>query len=194
MSQIIDTLVENLKKRNINAYKVASKEEALQLALRFVPDGTLVGFGGSVTLEQIGLLDELRKIESIYVLDRTKASSPIESREISRKCLLSDVFFSGCNAITSEGQLVNVDGIGNRVAALNFGPRRVVIIAGKNKIVDNIDAAMERVRKVAMPLNIERLKGKGWDVENMWGQVSIIERQRDNERLHVILVDDNLGF
>lgn len=197
-------LIDNLKARNMNGYFVSGKDEALNKALELIPENSSVGFGGSVTLEQIGILDVLRERKDIELLDRTKVKDSKQLYELYARMFSCDVFLSSSNAITEKGQIVNVDGRGNRVAAITFGPKKVIIIVGKNKITSDLDAAVDRIRKVACPLNAKRLKGlaKSSPVastieiteEKIWGQVSIIERQLDQDRIHVIIVNENLGF
>jgi L-lactate utilization protein LutC len=197
-------LIDSLKKRNINGYIVSNKDEALNKAIKLIPENSSVGFGGSVTLEQIGILDVLRKRKDLELLDRTRAKDSKQLHALYARMFSCDVFLSGSNAITEKGQIVNVDGRGNRVAAITFGPKKVIIIVGRNKITDDLDAAVDRIRKVACPLNVRRLKelAKSSPVastieiteEKIWGQVSIIERQLDRDRIHVIMVDESLGF
>ena len=197
-------LLDALKKRNINGYFVSNRDEAVKKAVEMIPENSSVGFGGSVTLEQIGILDLLRRRKDFELLDRTQLKDSKQLYELYIKMFSCDVFLSSSNAITEEGQIANVDGRGNRVAMITFGPRKVVIIVGKNKITKNLDAAIDRIRKVACPLNVKRLKGlaKSSPVastieiteEKIWGQVSIIERQLDKDRIHVIIVDEELGF
>ena len=200
----IQELISNFEKRNINAYFVTNAEEAVRTALDLVSPGSRVGFGGSVTLEQIGILDLLREREDVELLDRTKIKEPDDLHRLYVEMFGCDLFLTSANAVTMQGQLVNVDGRGNRVAAVTYGPRRVIVIAGKNKITKNLDAALERVRKVACPKNVERMKKLAESSpiastieiteERIWGQVSIIERQLDGNRMHVITVDEELGF
>lgn len=197
-------LVANLGKRNINACMVSNGEEAVREALRLVPPGSSVGFGGSVTLEQIGILDRLRERSDVTLLDRTKVTDPRELYRLYVAMFDCDVFLTSANAVTAQGQLVSVDGRGNRVAMMVFGPRRVIVIAGKNKVTENLEAAVNRIRKVACPMNVERMKKLAESSpiastieiteERIWGQVSIIERQLDGDRMYVILVDEELGF
>ena len=197
-------LTDALKRRNINGYLVSNRDEALNKAIELIPENSSVGFGGSVTLEQIGILDVLRKRKDIELLDRTQLKDSKQLYELYIKMFSCDVFLSSSNAITEEGQIANVDGRGNRVAMITFGPRKVVIIVGRNKITKNLDAAIDRIRKVACPLNVKRLKelAKSSPVastieiteEKIWGQVSIIERQLVNDRIHVIIANEDLGF
>jgi L-lactate utilization protein LutB len=197
-------LIDAFKRRNINGYFVSSREEALKKIIELIPENSSVGFGGSVTLEQIGILDILRKRKDIELLDRTQLRDSKQLYELYVKMFSCDVFLSSSNAITEEGQIANVDGRGNRVAMITFGPKKVVVIVGKNKITKNLDEAIDRIRKVACPLNVKRLKelAKSSPVastieiteEKIWGQVSIIERQLDNGRINVIIVNEDLGF
>jgi len=206
MIENIDTLIKNLKKRNMNGYYVSDRKQAVRKALELIPENSKVGFGGSVTLEQIGILDKLRTDDTIMLLDRTKLNDPEEIRQLYLKMFSSDIFLSSSNAVTINGQLVNVDGRGNRVAMITFGPKKIIIIAGKNKLVTDIDSAIKRIQTIACPMNLKRVKDLAkksavftnteWTLESIWGQVSIIERQlkNDKDRIHVIIVDEDLGF
>jgi hypothetical protein len=197
-------LIDNLRRRNINGYFVSNKDEALSKAIDLIPMNSSVGFGGSVTLEQIGILDVLRKRNDIQLLDRTRLETSKQLYELYIKMFSCDVFLSSSNALTEKGQIVNVDGRGNRVAMITFGPKKVIIIVGKNKITSNLDAALDRIKKIACPLNVKRLKklARSSPVaskieiteEKIWGQVSIIERQPNSDRIHIIIVNENLGY
>ena len=200
----VQKLMANLEKRNINPYYVTSGEEAVRAALQLIEPGARIGFGGSVTLEQVGILDLLRERDDVQLLDRTKVEDPEDLHRLYLEMFSCDVFLSSVNAITMQGQLVSVDGRGNRVAMMTYGPRRVVIIVGRNKVTGNLEAAVDRIRKVACPMNVKRMKKLAESSpiastieiteERIWGQVSIIERQLDGDRMHVILVDEELGF
>jgi hypothetical protein len=190
----------------MNGYFVSDRNEAIEKAFELIPEKSTIGFGGSTTLEQIGILDELRTKTNITVLDRTKLKDPNDIKKLYLQMFSSDVFLSSTNAITMEGQLVNVDGRGNRVAMITFGPKKVIIIAGRNKITKDIDSAMKRLQTIACPMNLKRVNdlaknspvftNNKWTKESIWGQVSIIERQlkNENDRIHVIIVDEDLGF
>jgi L-lactate utilization protein LutB len=190
-------LIANMKERGINAYFVKDKEEAKEKALSLIQEGSSIGYGGSVTLESIRIFDSLKDRTHMNLFDKSKCSTPEELWNLYTDMLSADVYLSGANAITEKGQIVNVDGRGNRVAATIFGPKKVIIVAGKNKIVPDIDSAYDRIRKIAIPKNMERLKKLGkkdWTEDNMWGQVSIIERQKQPDRMYVIIVDEELGY
>ena len=183
----MNELIQNIKSRKMNAYLVKDRKEALDKALELIPLGSTVGFGGSVTIQEVGIFDNL---ENCNLLDKT-------NEDFHYRCLTSDVYLSSANAIINDGRIVNVDGRSNRVAAISFGPKKVIIIIGKNKIVSDYNMALERVRNVCIPKNLERLRNAGkndWTADNMWCNISIIERQRDPNRIHVIIVDEELGY
>lgn len=182
----MEKIIQSLKSRKMSGYFVSNKEEALKKVLELIGDASTVGFGGSVTLKEIGIFDNLGN----KLLDKTDP-------EFYYKCLSADIYLSSANALTEDGKIVNVDGRGNRVAALSFGPKKVIIIAGKNKLVKDEHAGLERIKKICIPKNLERLKSLGkddWTADNIWCNVSIIERQRDKNRIHIIIVDEELGY
>lgn len=196
-----------LEKRNMHGVYCKTKEEACQQVLKLIPQGSLVGLGGSATLIESGLLDALRKA-NVELLDRYKEG--VGSDEVFQmrvRGLTSDVFISGTNAITLKGQLINCDGLGNRVACMMFGPKKVVIIAGVNKIVSSIEEGMARVKTYASPINNVRFKTEApcaktgiCDDDNCIHPVrlcqawSIIEGQVLKDRLYVVLVGQAMGY
>lgn len=151
-------VIKGLESRHMEGYYAATKEEALKLALSLIPEGSTIGSGGSYTSHQIGLIEAIRK-GNYNFLDRETVEDREERMEVSRQCLLSDVFIMGSNAITEDGQLVNLDGIGNRVAALCFGPKSVIVVVGMNKLTKTLDEAVARVRNTAAPINAFRFPG-----------------------------------
>ena len=153
---LADSLIEKFNLRGIEGYYCNNKEEALATAKRFLTPGCSVSWGGSMTLNEIGLMDALKS--SDYVLyDRAAAVTPEEKSEIYSKTVTADYYFMSSNAITLDGQLINMDGFGNRIACLIAGPKNVIIIAGMNKIVSDVPTGMERVRNMAAPPNCVRL-------------------------------------
>lgn len=198
-------MIENMKKRQIDGYYCTCKEEALEKALGFVGQGVSVSFGGSVTLEQCGVLDALEKRGDISFLDRRKAKDPEEFDEILHKAYSSDVYFMSTNAITLDGILVNIDGTGGRTSCLIFGPKNVVVIAGMNKVCTDVEAAYKRVKNTASPPNALRLNrktpcavtGKCSDClspDCMCSNTVITRRSIVDGRIKVILVGEELGF
>ena len=148
-------MVEALKKRHFEAYYCATGEEAKEKALSLIPEGHVISWGGSETLSQIGLLQEMRS-GRYSVIDRDTARTPEERVDLMRKALLADTFLSSSNAISEDGQLVNIDGNGNRVAAMIYGPTNVILVIGLNKAVATVEDAVRRARHLAAPTNAQR--------------------------------------
>jgi len=150
-------VVEKLKINGFDAVYFSSRQEAVEHVLSYINSGTVVGIGGSMTLVELGIPD-LAQAKGAQVLNHNLSGlSPEEKLEIRRRQLVSDVFLCSSNGITLDGCLVNVDGAGNRVAALTFGPKKVVVVAGVNKICRDVEAAFDRVKTTASPMNNKRL-------------------------------------
>ena len=199
-----ELLVKQLKNRHFDAYYCATKEDALRKALELIPEGSSVGWGGAMSAQQIGLLDAVRAGEYV-ALDREACATAEEKNAIARKCLDADVFITGANAISMDGQMVNIDGFGNRVAAIIFGPKKVLVIAGMNKVVDALDAAVQRARTVAAPANQQRFghnnpctaTGTCADCKSescICNQIVITRHCRPVGRIQFILVGEALGL
>jgi L-lactate utilization protein LutB len=150
-----EKVCETFKSRGFDAYYCETSPEALEKALSLIPEQSLVSWGGCKSCEQIGLLDAV-KAGNYKVLDRDSAKTPEERVAIMKQALGCDVFLTGTNALTETGELVNIDGNGNRVAAMIYGPDSVIVIAGMNKLVPDIEAAYKRARTEAAPVNIQR--------------------------------------
>ncbi len=165
-----------------------------------------ISFGGSMTVVDSGLYDQVKKIKQAKVIDTYDTNPSMEERiERRRQALLTDVFITSANAITEEGELVNLDGTGNRVAAMAFGPRNVIVLVGRNKLCVDLDAAVSRIKEYAAPVNAMRLKrktpcavtGKCADCSSkdricsVW---SITEKSSPKGRIHVILINEDLGY
>lgn len=148
-------LVKNLQSRHFEAYYCATKEEGLEKALSLIPAGDTVGWGGTLTCQQIGLIDAVRAGD-FHAMDRDTCKTPEEREQLMRQTLLCDTFLTGANAISMDGQMVNIDGNGNRVAAIVYGPKQVIVVAGMNKVEDTLEAAITRARTVAAPMNQQR--------------------------------------
>jgi len=153
----------NLKKKHINALYVPTRTEALSAILRMVPDGATVVRGDSITLEQIGVMSALIKRGQNRIVDPFEKDTsgrflhkPEQAINMYRKAFTADVFLAGTNAVTLDGKLVNTDGTGNRVAPMIFGPKKVILAAGVNKIVNDADEARKRIRDVCAPLDVKR--------------------------------------
>lgn len=203
-----------LENNNITAYTVKTKEEAADIVRSLLKKGDVIASGGSVTLNQCGITDIIKSPDYIY-LDRNSVA-PDKTAEIFRKSFSADVYLCSSNAITENGELYNVDGNSNRVAAIAYGPKSVIIIAGYNKIVRNIEEASNRVKKTAAPANTVRLQcdtycsksgecaaftKESQDItsgcssdERICCNFLISAKQRHKGRIKVILVAENLGF
>jgi len=207
--------VENLKKNNMETFVVKTREEARELALSMIPEGAVCAHGGSVTLKECGIPEALTEGNYTY-LDRSAPGLTDEEREeMMLRAQCCDVYLSSSNAITEDGELYNVDGNSNRVSALLYGPKKVIFIAGTNKIVKDLDEAVVRVKTIAAPLNCKRLScdtpcaklGKcislvqGGNMPkgcNSDGRIcvnfTVMARQRKKDRVKVILVEEELGY
>ena len=148
-------VAEALTKRHFEAYYCSDKEAAVKKILEIIPKNHSVAWGGTMTMDQLGLKDKLAAA-GYSLIDRDKGATPEERELIMHKALNCGSFIMSSNAITEDGQLFNIDGKGNRVAALIYGPENVIIIAGMNKVVQNMDAAYDRVRGYAAPANAQR--------------------------------------
>ena len=157
MENTIKKTVENLRRNNMVPYVVEKGSDVLPLLKTLLPEGVTVGVGGSETLTKLGVISFLREGNYKFFDRYAKGLTRPEAVEVMRQSLLADVFLTSSNAVTEKGELYNVDGNGNRVAALCFGPKEVLVIVGANKIVKDINAAEERVKKIAAPKNCQRL-------------------------------------
>jgi len=193
-----------LSSRGFAAYYCATKEDALEKALGLIPEESTVTWGGCKSAEEIGLLDAVRN-GNYKVLDRNTAKTPEERTAMMKQAFSCDVFLTGTNAITETGELVNIDGIGNRVAAMTYGPDSVIVIAGMNKLVPNVMDAAARARNTAAPINAQRfdiktpckIDGACHDCNSPDSICSYIVRTRrckPEGRIKVILVGESLGF
>lgn len=156
----VERTIKALKKNNFEALFVPDSKAAFEEVMKQIPDGSLVGVGGSVTLAQIGLLEALEKRNINFIFPMKQGKTPEEIRALIQKTFSADIFLSGTNAITEDGKLFNVDATGNRVGAMFIGPRKVIVISGVNKIVPDIEAAEERIRWWVGPQNAKRLNRK----------------------------------
>ncbi len=207
MERIVQVTLENLKKNGFEANYTLSREGLLENVLKVIPPAARVGVGGSVTLREIGLVKALVERGNSVADHWQPGMSKEEVRRIRLSQLTSDVFISSTNAVTMDGKLLNADGTGNRVASMIFGPRKVIIIAGVNKIVKDVDEGMKRIRNVAAPMNAKRLHSEsicgqtGMCVEDecdlperLCNIVTILERRPNTTDTTVMLVGERLGY
>ncbi|MCW4039007.1 MAG: lactate utilization protein [Candidatus Bathyarchaeota archaeon] len=201
----VERTVNALKENGFEAVYASTRTDALQEVLNRVPTDALVGVGGSITVRELGLIDALNQRGHQVAEHWSSDLSPDERMAIRRQQLTSDVFLTSSNAITESGHLVNVDGAGNRVAAMIFGPKKVIVVAGVNKIVKNLEAALDRVNNVAAPMNAKRLNrktpcavtGQCTDCrspERICNVTTIINRKPGRTDVTVLLVGEELGY
>ena len=194
-------IIKGLESRNMTGYYAASKEEALDIALSLIPEGSSVTMGGAMSAHEIGLVYALKN-GSYRFIDRDKAE---DRRAAMLAAYDADVFLSSVNAMTDDGILVNIDGNANRVSAICQGPKKVIFIVGMNKVCPDPDTAMKRARNVAAPVNAQRFglstpcvkTGKCMDCKSpdtICCQFLVTRFSRHPGRIHVILVNDSLGF
>lgn len=197
-------LVKNLQARHFEAYYCADKEEALKKALELIPEGASVGWGGAMSCGEIGLIDAL-KDGNYRAMDRTLAKTAEEREQMMHDMLHADVFLTGANGLSLDGQMVNIDGMGNRVAAIVYGPKSIVVVAGMNKVEDTLEAAVTRARTVAAPANNQRFGndnpcsvtgtcGNCKNVACICNQILITRHCRPVGRIKFILVGEDLGL
>jgi len=198
------TVVKNLERRGFAAYYYASHEEALAKALELIPETDLVGWGGGVTMEQIGLIAAVKARNK--VVDRSKGRTPEERMEIMRRCLLSDTFIMGVNAISEDGDLIQIDGTGNRTAAMIFGPKNIIVVAGMNKVCKTYGSAYDRARSFASTINVQRFPQKKtpcimtgrcadcFSPDCICNYILHVRRSNPVGRIKVILIGESLGF
>ena len=198
--RLAQTVIKGLQSRNMTGYYAEDKEAALKQALELIEENSTISMGGCMSAHEIGLVQALQEGNYQY-LDRSK----MEPREGLLAAYDSDVFLSSANAMTSDGILVNIDGNSNRVSCIAQGPKKVIFIVGMNKVCDDLDSAMKRARNVAAPINALRFEvktpcketGKCFDCKSpdtICCQFLITRYSRHTGRIHVILVNDNLGF
>lgn len=197
-------LVKNLQSRHFEAYYCATKEDALAKALELIPKGASVGWGGVMSAAQIGLLDAVRQGD-YRAIDRERCKNPEEKLQAEREAMFADVFLTSANGLSLTGEMVNIDGYGNRVSAIVFGPKTVLVIAGMNKVCDTLEDAVTRARTVAAPLNQQRfmldnpctVTGTCADCKSqtcICNQILITRHCRPVGRIKFILVGEDLGL
>ncbi len=194
-------VIKGLESRNMSGYYAATKEDALKKALELIQEGSSVTMGGAMSAHEIGLVDALKEGNYNFI-DRDAVE---DKRAAMLAAYDADFFLSSANAMTDDGIIVNIDGNSNRVSAIAQGPKKVLFIVGMNKVCDDLDSAMKRARNVAAPTNAQRFglstpcakTGKCMDCKSpdtICCQFLITRYSRHKDRIHVILVNDALGF
>lgn len=197
-------IIANLARRNMEGFYCATKEDAVKCALSLMEEGAVIAWGGSESVKECGLMNAISD-GKYKLIDRSTAVTPQEQRELFAKTVMSDYYLMGTNAITLDGQLVNIDGNGNRLASLIHGPRNVIIIAGMNKVAADVESAYKRVKTEACPPNAVRLDRKlpcaatgvcadCLAEECFCNQIVVTRRSGHAGRIKVILVGETLGY
>ena len=194
-------VMKGLESRNMKAYYAENKGEALKIALELIPEGSVVTMGGSMSAHEVGLVDALKNGDYNFV-DRDAVA---DKRAAMLAAYDADYFLTSANAITEDGVMVNIDGNSNRVSAIAQGPRHVIVIVGMNKVCPDVDSAMKRARNVAAPINAQRFglntpcskTGSCMNCKSpdtICCQFLVTRFSRHEGRIHVIMVNDSLGF
>ncbi len=203
----IERTIKALKSNGINGYYIKSKDELLEIIKKIVPKESIVGAGGSITLVDLGIKEFLKNGDYSYTYYNRSVPgiTPEEIKDVYRKSFSTDAYFTSTNALTENGELYNVDGIGNRVAAMIYGPDKVIIICGVNKIVKTLDDAIQRNREIAAPANAKRLDKKTpcattghcsdcKSPDRLCRNFTVINSQGDPNRMHVLILNEDLGY
>ena len=197
-------LIKHLQSRHFDAYYCHDRQAGLEKALSLIQPGAVVSWGGALSAQQIGLLDAV-KAGDYQVIDRDSCSTLAEKEKLNMDALGADVYICGANALSLDGQMVNIDGTGNRVAAIAYGPKSVLIIAGMNKVEDTLESAINRARTVAAPMNQQRfgldnpctVTGACADCKSLTcicNQILITRHCRPQGRIKFIIVGEELGL
>jgi len=205
MGKRIEKTIKNLEKNNMNGYFVEDEQEALGKITELLEKGDVVSVGGSMTLFEIGAIELLRNGNYNFLDRYAPGLTPQEIKEVFRKGFLGDAYLTSTNALTVEGELYSVDGNGNRVAAMIYGPDKVIVIVGKNKIVDDVEEAIRRTKAIASPANNKRLNLANPCVKSgfcsdctsptrICNNYILIKRQSKADRIHVIIINKDLGY
>jgi L-lactate utilization protein LutB len=202
--QLAQTIIKNLKRRHMDGFYCATAEEAVKKVSELIADGSSVTWGGTMTVRDMGIPQYLKDRGTLQLLDRDLAVTPEETQAIYLKAFSSDVYLSSANAISEDGVIVNIDGNGNRVAAITWGPKKVIFIVGMNKVAQNVEAALARARSTAAPINAARFDIKtpcktDGVCHNCNSPQSICNyvhflRNSPRGRHVVVLVGENLGY
>lgn len=202
--RLAERMIKNLNRRNMDAFYCPTAAEAIEKVCELIPAGSTVTWGGSMTLRDMGLTAALHEAGCYNLLDRDLAKDRDEAAEIYLQAFRADYYLSGANAISEDGVIVNIDGNGNRVAAITFGPKHVVFVIGMNKVAQNVDAALARARSTAAPINTARFdiktpcKADGVchncnSPESICNHIHFL-RNSPRRRHTVVLVGESLGY
>ncbi len=198
-------MVKNLQKRHFDAYYCATAEEAKARVNELIEDGASVTWGGTMTVRDMGIPEMLKKRRTLNVWDRDLVTTPDEKEEMYRRAFTADYYLSSANAISEDGVIVNIDGNGNRVAAITWGPKHVIFVVGMNKVAQDADAALKRARSTASPINAARFDIKTPcqvdgqchncnSPQSICNYIHFLRNSSKPGRIIVVLVGENLGY
>lgn len=197
-------IIKNLNKRNMEGYFFEDSASCVKAIIDMMPAGSVIGWGGSQSAVECGLMDAIQG-DKYTLIDRMTAKSPEESREIYAKTVMADYYLMSTNAITMDGELINIDGNGNRVACLIHGPKNVILVVGMNKLVSGVEDGYRRVRDIATPANTKRLNrntpcfhtgrcGDCLSPDCICNQIVVTRRSGQPGRIKVFFVAEELGY
>ena len=203
--KLAERMIKNLKRRNMEAFYCPSGEEAARKVSQLIADGSTVTWGGTATVRDLGIPQLLKDRGTLNVLDRDTVETHEEKVQMYLNAFTADVYLTSANAISEDGVIVNVDGNGNRVAAISWGPKKVIFVIGLNKVAQTVDAAIARARGIASPINSQRFdintpcRTDGTchncnSPESICSYVHILRNSRNGNRHIVVLVGENLGY
>ena len=202
--RLAETLIKNLKRRHIEGFYCATGDDAVKKVSELIADGSSVTWGGTMTVRDLGIPDALKRRSTLEVLDRDLVETPEEKQAMYLRAFSADVYLTSANAISEDGIIVNIDGNGNRVAAITWGPKKVIFVIGLNKVAQNVEAALARARSTASPINAARFDIKTPcqtdgtchncnSAESICNYVHFL-RNSPRERHIVVLVGEELGY
>lgn len=203
--KLAERLIKQLNRRNMEAYYCPSGEEAVRKVSELIADGSTVTWGGTATVRDLGIPDVLKRRGTLEVLDRDEVETPEEKQQMYLRAFSADVYLTSANALSEDGVIVNIDGNGNRVAAISWGPKKVIFVIGLNKVAQTPEAALARARSTASPINAQRFdiktpcKADGTchncnSPESICSYVHFLRNSRTPGRHVVVLVGEDLGY
>ncbi len=203
--KLAEKMIKNLKRRNMEAFYCPTGKNAIEKVSELIADGSTVTWGGTATIRDLGIPQTLKNRSTLNVLDRDSVETPEEKVQMYLKAFTADVYLTSANAISEDGIIVNIDGNGNRVAAISWGPKKVIFVIGLNKVAQTIEAAIARARGIASPINSQRfdintpcrIDGTCHNCnspESICSYVHILRNSRNGNRHIVILVGEDLGY
>ena len=203
--RLAEQIIKHLNRRNMEAFYCPTGEEAVKKVSELIEDGSKVTWGGSMTVRNLGIPNALRSRGTLEVLDRDTVEAPEDVQNIYLRAFTSDVYLTSANAISEDGVIVNIDGNGNRVAAITWGPKKVIFVIGLNKVAQTVEAALARARSTASPINAQRFdiktpcKVDGTchncnSPDSICSYVHFLRNSRNKGRHVVVLVGEDLGY